>query len=464
MNNNKISRSLLAVAVLSAVAASAQAATTELQMQGYVRGSTLVNQDGNKGDSFRLNGNFGRYRLGNEQDSKVEFDPVMNMKSNNGAIARVKATFSAEGACTADWNCVDSDGHDAQFRQGYIELSNLDFAPNQLFWAGKRNDMYNNGSHMYDWDAFDTLKGVGGGVHKMNLGFANMDLNMVSYDSATGSNPTGSATAWWPKNGNGYATIPDNYGFATGYDVQTWLRQIGGTGLDMEFVWSHDNNAKTYLPSTDSAQKGYQVGVMYNFANYFGLANGCCSYIGAQYGKGVGAGDRLGRNGWGYANLEDTKSWRLSAAGVAQMGKVEFQTFIMYQKDTNYRNWSDSAEGWDRSYFTAGIRPIHQITRNFSMQYQIGYEYLNDENNGNATKGGMTVLTVAPTLNLEPGYWGRPQIRLFATYAKWSDGLMGSGKSSYLAGSNAFQYTGTDGALHYETSGMNFGIQGEVWF
>ncbi len=29
--------------------------------------------------------------------------------------------------------------------------------------------------------------------------------------------------------------------------------------------------------------------------------------------------------------------------------------------------------------WVAGIRPYHQITRNFAMQYELGYEYLDDK-------------------------------------------------------------------------------------
>ena len=29
--------------------------------------------------------------------------------------------------------------------------------------------------------------------------------------------------------------------------------------------------------------------------------------------------------------------------------------------------------------WVAGIRPYHQITKNFAMQYELGYEYLDDK-------------------------------------------------------------------------------------
>lgn len=76
--------------------------------------------------------------------------------------------------------------------------------------------------------------------------------------------------------------------------------------------------------------------------------------------------------------------------------------------------------------WVAGIRPYHQITRNFAMQYELGYEYLDDKNykgvNGKG-KGGLTKVTVAPTLTFDSGFWARPQLRFFVTYAKWDKGV-----------------------------------------
>lgn len=450
MHYNKITRGLLIAATLSSTSLAAHAASTEFQMGGYIKSGILVNQDGKKSDRFRMSGNFGTFRLGNEQDNKVELNPTMNMKSDNGAVVRVKGSFSAESGCTSDWNCVDNDGHEVQFRQGYVEMQNLDFAPNQVFWAGKRNDQWNNGSHMYDWDSFASIAGTGGGVEKINLGFARMDVNLYAFDSA---------------NNGGKGTQPNNdgYGFQESYNLNTWLKQIGGTGLDVNLLLANDSNNKDEVADPNGATNGYVVGAIYNFADFFGVSAGCCSWVGAQYGKGILAGDRFGRNGWGYANLDDTTSWRLSASGVAQLGKVDFQTVIVYQRDENYRGWSQDQSGWNRDFFIAGIRPMHQITTNFAMQYEVGYEYMNDENKaGSETKGGLTKLTVAPTLTFETGYWTRPQIRLFATYASWSEGLMGANKTSYLSQSAAFQ--DKNDPTQFVTDGMNFGIQGEVWF
>jgi sucrose porin len=187
----------------------------------------------------------------------------------------------------------------------------------------------------------------------------------------------------------------------------------------------------------------------------------------AQLGKGLAAGDSLGKNGWGWSNLDDTKSWRLVLDGLASLGNGwDVSTFAFYQKDKNYRWWTGDMEGWGRSMWVAGVRPQQQITKNFAMQYEVGYEYLDDDNfkgvSGSKGKGGMTKATIAPTLTFDSGFWSRPQLRLFATYAKWDEGVADAIDGNYDWGS------GTLSAGSYSRSGKtdtwNFGVQGEVWF
>ncbi len=68
--------------------------------------------------------------------------------------------------------------------------------------------------------------------------------------------------------------------------------------------------------------------------------------------------------------------------------------------------------------WVAGIRPYHQITRNFAMQYELGYEYLDDKNykgvNGKG-KGGLDQSHRCANADLDSGFWARPQLRFFVT-------------------------------------------------
>ncbi|MBM6532763.1 carbohydrate porin, partial [Klebsiella pneumoniae] len=83
-----------------------------------------------------------------------------------------------------------------------------------------------------------------------------------------------------------------------------WLYQIAGSGFDLELIGPH---MKRYEYHPTSAEKGYGVTCIYNFDGFYGLTGGY-SRIALLYWKGLAAGDSLGKNGWGWANLENTQS------------------------------------------------------------------------------------------------------------------------------------------------------------
>lgn len=80
--------------------------------------------------------------------------------------------------------------------------------------------------------------------------------------------------------------------------------KIAGTGFDLELIGHHMNRNENH---PTSAEKGYGVTGIYNFDGFYGLTGGY-SRLALQYGKGLAAGDSLGKNGWGWANLENTQS------------------------------------------------------------------------------------------------------------------------------------------------------------
>ena len=356
-------------------------------------------------------------------------------------MAKIQANITHQSKCTADWNCRDDDGHDAQFREGFVELSNLDFAPDITFWGGKRYSSSNTSSHQYDWE-YIQYNGTGGGFDHMDLGFASLDAGVYAFS------PTDETKA--------YPVDKGDQGYPDDYSLNVWLKKIGGTGLDLEFVGHHMNRNENH---PTSAEKGYGITGVYNFDGFWGLTGGYSKLV-MQYGRGLGAGDSLGKNGWGWANLDDTQSWRVILDSMASVNNVDISTFAYYQKDKNYRWWSSDADGWGRTRWVAGVRPYHQITKNFAMQYEVGYEYLDDENYKGVNGKGKG--TVAPTLTFDSGYWSRPQLRFFVTYAKWDKGVSDALDGNYDWSTNTISAGGYSRSGSTDT--VNFGVQAEVWF
>jgi len=106
---------------------------------------------------------------------------------------------------------------------------------------------------------------------------------------------------------------------------------------------------------------------------------------------------------------------------------------------------------------SVGIRPVYWIADNIAIQGVAGYSYIDNERKDSGTNafggsGGMTQLTIAPTIKPKGGFFTRPEIRLFATWARWSSQLTGT-----TVNGNNPPYNHTD-------QGWLLGSQMEIWF
>ncbi|KAA8597723.1 carbohydrate porin [Vibrio sp. 10N.286.52.C3] len=433
MKLNTLTKSIaLGLAVCSVPALALE---TTAEMHGYIKAGLLANADGTRANSVGLLTDYGKWRLGNEQNTKIELLPTLKMTTDDGTWAKARVNLTHETNCTSDWNCVDGDGHDIQFREGFVEMGGFDFAPESVFWAGKRYSSSNTSSHQFDWE-YIQYNGTGGGIDKIDLGFAKMDIGVY---------------AFLPSDRNGEEPVDGTVqGYSDDFSLNVWFKQIAGSQLDVQLV-AHTMEEHSWHKG--AATNGVGVTALYNFDGFYNLANGF-SRMTLQYGEGLAAGDSLGKNGWGFANSEDTKSSRVVFDGVVNLSESwELSTFAFYQTDSDYAPWSDwsnaATKGYDRDVFAIGVRPHNQITKNFAMQYEIGYENVSEDKVDGAD-GGLYKVTVAPTLMLESGFWARPQIRAFVTYAQWDDEASSKVDSGYTR----------DG----QTDTLNFGVQAEVWF
>jgi maltoporin len=131
-----------------------------------------------------------------------------------------------------------------------------------------------------------------------------------------------------------------------------------------------------------------------------------------------------------------------------------------------------------RNIYETGIRPVIWIADNIAIQGQAYYSYIDNvrgfQTNSNPTinpgtlsptafgrSGNMGVFTIAPTIKPKGGFFTRPELRVFATYAIWSDSLKGS-TTSVQEGSN----TGGFSPAPYAKSndGWLLGTQVEWYF
>ena len=92
------------------------------------------------------------------------------------------------------------------------------------------------------------------------------------------------------------------------------------------------------------------------------------------------------------------------------------------------------------------MRPIYHFNNFFSIQFEAGFDHT-DADGGDS--GELLKLTLAPQITPGRGFFSRPSIRTFVTYAHWSGSFEGQ---------IAPRTYGTD------TNGFSAGVQAEAWW
>lgn len=454
----------LAAAVLVAGFASSQAmaASTDVALHGMVKSGTnwVMNDGMRKGSHGGLGinetGHF--YALGNEAVSKLAISPVATWTADDGVYARAELNFQHENYDGDNWDANKNAG--GGYVKGMLFIGGFEFNPSTEFWAGKTKDIDAFFTSNYDTGYMED-NGVGGGFQNMDLGFAKLDMNIMTFDNDNG--PARSSNPHYDhKTGGSGANI-----------YSTWLKNIGGIGLDVNFRYvtapSRDDSKVEVIDGhayDKKATNGYTASVIYNTPGFLWGLDGWSKII-VQYGKGTGANSKAS-TAW-YGDLaKESEMFRLAVDGGINFTK-DFQmlAFAFYEHNHAFTNYdftlTDGLYQKDRDFLTFMVSPVYQFTSHFSLHTQLAYEHANYSGKGwsDVKKGNHDFfkVTVAPTISLGQGFWGAPQIMAFVTYGKWD-------KSSALAGlvKGGENYTASTDSKNPNTSAWLFGVQGEAYF
>src|SRR6516165_8554349 len=113
--------------------------------------------------------------------------------------------------------------------------------------------------------------------------------------------------------------------------------------------------------------------------------------------------------------------------------------------------------GGSRNIVSGGIRPVVWLTDSIAIQGVASGAYIDrvrvQTGDAFGRSGSYGIFTIAPTIKPKGGFFTRPEIRLFATYAIWSDSLKGSS----IGGSVPYTQRNVK-------EGWLFGSQVEIWF
>lgn len=362
---------------------------------GYFRAGPGASKKDASRACYGLDGPGLKYRLGNECDIYGEFKLSQGMQAEGVDYKAVLMT---------NLHNPQTDTGDAKvgINQMYVEGKGFDIAPDTTFWIGKR---FYGRADVHIVDTFYTnLSGVGAGAD-IPMGPGTLGVAYFKNDI--------DATQSGNRLNVDYSGLPVNPGGKL---------RILGSFVDGNFT---------------GGKSGVGVTLQHTQDKFLGL--GGANDVWLQYAQGAAG---LDGNFGTLTSDSDVKSWRLVESLTWQSGAFGGQAQVMFQRD--------QIGGDDVDSMSVGGRASYALTKNFKLVAELGHSTKKPD--GGATQK-LTKFTFAPTLSTGPGFWNRPELRLYVTTAKWNSA------ANAAAGAGGLTGAGDD-----RTRGTSYGAQVEIWF
>jgi maltoporin len=387
-----------------------------VDFDGYFRTGPGLTSKNSARACYDLGISGGHYRLGNECDLYGEFG-LAQTGTSEGVSWKAKVMFNEYN------NGTDIGGSASSFEQMYVEGKGFDIAPGTNFWIGKR--FYGRKDvHILD-TFFVRMDGVGAGADQIELG-GGAKLGVAAFTSDTGSG--------FGDGGNGKSTNP---GARLNVDVQEIPVGMGALRVTGTYTQGRYDNA-----TDGKGTSGFGLSLQHT-VDIAALGTGSGNTLWLQFAQGSAG---LDGNFGTMTAPSSVKKWRLVESLTWQLGAFGGQAVALYgQHDKD-----DVAGTTKFNEASIGGRASYALTRNFKLVSELGY--MQKKPDGSGTQK-LTKFTFAPTLSAGPGFWNRPELRLYVTTAKWNDA------ANAAAGPN-----GLTGLANGKTKGTSFGAQAEIWF
>ena len=400
------------------------------EFHGYFRSGYGINSEGGQQVAFQAPGADAKYRLGNEADTYGEFIFVNNWLNpeHNGDKAWLKTEVMIEANTTNSGSYANFPGNTGndqfRLREAFIRAGNiLDFQPNAKFWAGQRyyrrqhieiNDFYpldmsGYGAGVEDWDlrigklSVAYLSGARPDIVTQNGNYAKSDIDVRIYDL---KGPFGLWAAW--------------FDFATAK---------GGT-----------TQSGTTIPTAN----GYAFGLRHQRLEWHGGYHA----FSVQYGKGAASNFST--------SIEDPNPFLKSSERllIAEHLLIQPNDRFAVMPIFIFQRKRDGQPGHGFNDWTSfGLRPEVFFTKYLSLAFEGGFDhtegFITTQNGTTQFDGWLRKFTIAPQIGAGRKFFSRPVLRMFLTYANWSNGFRG------LVGGVPFED---------RTSGLTYGVQAETWW
>jgi maltoporin len=394
------------------------------EFHGYLRSGYGLNGVGGQQVAFQAPGADAKYRLGNEAETYSEMIFVNNWL--NPQRKTDKAWFKTELLVQAGTNnssnfanFANPDFNDHfRLREAFVQAGNLfDSQPDLKLWAGER---YYRRQHIEIDDFYPLdMSGYGGGLEDLNVGIGSVAASFLA-----GARPD--------------ITTPHGNYARSNLDLRLYnVKAPGGTlGLWFDLATSRGGTIAggEVIPSST----GYAGGLRYQTLEWLGGFQ----VLGIQYGTGP-ASNFSTTIPDPSPFLDSEKRFLVTEQIVIQPNdQFAISPILVYQRRQN----GDPEAGWDQ-WLSVGARPEFFFTKVLSLALEAGFDHT--KSGTGQYVGWLEKYTLAAQVGAGRQFFSRPVLRLFATYAHWSDGLKGF-----------------VGGVPYadRTSGFTYGIQAETWW
>ncbi len=426
-------------AIIGAVVLYAQCAFA-FEFHGYMRAGTGGNSDGGDQVCFLDPGAGAKYRLGNECEIYGEWAFSQNLfEGENNAYFKYNGmmAFAVEGE-------QDFEQTEPAFRQSWIEAGNLfdGFFRGAIFWAGKR--FYRRHDvHINDFFYWGQGARTGAGAEDVDVGFGNLafawfsnandDFDFASFevvDPVTGLR-TGEFQTIQGQRIESSSKAVNSFDLRL-YNIETNPGGLLTLGIDGR-VWSESD--KDFDPSN---------GVLLNAIHFQDGFLGGFNKLALQYGNATAS------------SLQDASS-NTAKSGTYAYRLVETLLFqpnetwsgmwtLVYEK--RHKDRSGEPIDW---WFSTGIRPKYYFTDYLDVSVELGYDRVNPQQGSHRD---LFKATIAPEISAGRGFFARPALRVFLTYANWNS-----------AARKAGVVLESDGTTFEDANdGFTYGVQAEAWW
>jgi maltoporin len=394
------------------------------EFHGYLRSGYGLNSRGGQQVAFQAPGADAKYRLGNEAETYAELIFVNNWVNpeHDRDKAWIKTEFMVEANTTNSASFADfagGIGNDRfRLREAFVQAGNIfKSQPGAKFWAGERYYRRYQ-SHINDFFISD-MSGYGGGVEDLNVKVGKMAVAFLA-----GARPD---------------VVTENGNYAkSNIDVRLYDVKAPGGKLAAWFNFARAKGGTTPTGTVIPTSNGYAFGIAHQRLEWKGGYN----WFSVQYGKGAASNFSTSIDD-PTPFLRDTKRFRIAEHLLIQTNdRFAIMPVFVYQRSHS----GNPREGWNQ-WVSFGARPQYFFTDHLSLAFEAG---LDRTSSGNGQYGGwLRKFTIAPQIGAGRRFFSRPVLRLFLTYASWSNGLEG------FVGGIPFQN---------RTSGFTYGVQTETWW